>query len=87
MVRSGAPVGLNKATVNAWRGALEARGLGSVPINVRITAVQKLAVEAADNGPPEQMFFYGQTDSGYGSGRQLSMDGTSRVTRESCTDL
>ena len=33
----------------------------------------------ADNGPPEQMFFYGQTDSGYGRGRQLSMDGTSRV--------
>jgi integrase len=35
--------------------ALEARGLGSVSINVRITAVRKLAVEAADNGllPPE----------------------------------
>lgn len=32
-----------------------ARGLGSVSINVRITAVRKLAVEAADNGllPPE----------------------------------
>jgi site-specific recombinase XerC len=30
--------------------ALEARGLGSVSINVRITAVRKLAVEAADNG-------------------------------------
>jgi integrase len=29
---------------------LEARGLGSVSINVRITAVRKLAVEAADNG-------------------------------------
>jgi len=53
--------GLTKATVNARRGALEARGLGSVPIDVRITAVQKLAVEAADNGPPEQTFFYGQT--------------------------
>jgi site-specific recombinase XerD len=42
--------GLTKATVNAWRGALEARGLGSVSINVRITAVRKLAAEAADNG-------------------------------------
>jgi site-specific recombinase XerD len=42
--------GFTKATVNAWRGALEARGLGSVSINVRITAVRKLAVEAADNG-------------------------------------
>jgi integrase len=30
--------------------ALEARGLGSISINVRITAVPKLAVEAADNG-------------------------------------
>ena len=39
-----------KATVNAWRASLEARGLGSVSINVRITAVRKLAVEAADNG-------------------------------------
>ena len=39
-----------KATVNAWRANLEARGLGSVSINVRITAVRKLAVEAADNG-------------------------------------
>ena len=29
---------------------LEARGLGPVSINVRITAVRKLAVEAADNG-------------------------------------
>jgi site-specific recombinase XerD len=38
------------ATVNAWRGALEARGLGSVSINVRIAAVRKLALEAADNG-------------------------------------
>src|SRR6516165_5662872 len=42
--------GFTKATVNAWRGALEARKLGSVSINVRITAVRKLAVEAADNG-------------------------------------
>jgi integrase/recombinase XerD len=42
--------GLTKATVSAWRVALEARGLGSVSINVRITAVRKLAVEAADNG-------------------------------------
>ena len=32
------------------RNALEARGLGPISINVRITAVRKLAVEAADNG-------------------------------------
>src|SRR5215469_12566180 len=42
--------GFTKATVAAWRVALEVRGLGAVSINVRITAVRKLAVEAADNG-------------------------------------
>src|ERR1039458_7027909 len=42
--------GFTKATVCAWRVALEARGLGAVSSNVRITAVRKLAVEAADNG-------------------------------------
>ena len=42
--------GFTKATVAAWRVALEARKLGAVSINVRITAVRKLAVEAADNG-------------------------------------
>src|SRR6266852_5210769 len=45
-----ARTGFTKATVSAWRVALEARGLGSISINVRITAVRKLAVEAADNG-------------------------------------
>jgi site-specific recombinase XerD len=42
--------GFTKATVSAWRVTLEARKLGSVSINVRITAVRKLAAEAADNG-------------------------------------
>src|SRR5260370_31898229 len=42
--------GFTKATVSAWRVALECRGLGAVSINVRITAVRKLSVEAADNG-------------------------------------
>src|SRR5713226_3298791 len=42
--------GFTKATVSAWRVSLEGRSLGSVSINVRITAVRKLAVEAADNG-------------------------------------
>jgi integrase len=44
------PAGFTKATVMAWRVALESRGLGPISINVRITAVRKLAVEAADNG-------------------------------------
>src|ERR1700738_132029 len=54
-VRRGTRAGFTKATVSAWRLAPEARGLGSISINVRITAVRKLAVEAADNGllPPE----------------------------------
>jgi Phage integrase, N-terminal SAM-like domain len=43
------PAGITKATVTAWRVALEARGLGPISINVRITAVRKLAVEAADS--------------------------------------
>jgi hypothetical protein len=38
-------LGFTKATVNAWRDALEA---GSVSINLRITAVRKRAIEAAD---------------------------------------
>ncbi|MGA8025788.1 MAG: tyrosine-type recombinase/integrase [Bryobacteraceae bacterium] len=42
--------GFTKATVSAWRVHLESRGLGSISINVRITAVRKLALEAADNG-------------------------------------
>jgi hypothetical protein len=35
--------GFTKATVSAWRGALEARRLGAVSINVRITSVRKLS--------------------------------------------
>jgi hypothetical protein len=50
MVQPGTRAGFTKPTVSASRVALEARGLGAVSINVRITAVRKLAVEAADNG-------------------------------------
>lgn len=42
--------GFTKATVSAWRVSLEARGLGSSSIIVRMSAVRKLAAEAADNG-------------------------------------
>src|SRR4051795_2273343 len=44
------PAGFTNATVTAWRGSLEARKLGPISINVRVTAVRKLAVEAAGNG-------------------------------------
>src|SRR3984893_1325284 len=53
--------GFTKATVSAWRVALEARGLGSISINVRITAVRKLAVEAAGNGVLGPQFAAGIT--------------------------
>ena len=42
--------GFTKATVQAYRAALEARGLSPATINVRLVAVRKLALEAADNG-------------------------------------
>ena len=42
--------GFSKATVSAWRVSLEARGLGSSSIIVRMSAIRQLAVEAADNG-------------------------------------
>jgi len=42
--------GFTKATVSAWRVSLEARGLGSSSIIIRMSAIRKLAVQAADNG-------------------------------------
>src|SRR5881396_4256044 len=42
--------GFSKATVSAWRVSLEDRRLGSSSIIVRMSAIRKLAAEAADNG-------------------------------------
>src|SRR5258706_5385645 len=42
--------GFTKATVSAWRVSLEARGFGSSSIIIRMSAIRKLAGEAADNG-------------------------------------
>src|SRR5205085_7922176 len=42
--------GFSKATVSAWRVSLEARKLGSSSIIIRMSAIRKLAAEAADNG-------------------------------------
>jgi site-specific recombinase XerD len=49
------PGGFCKATISAWRASLETRGLGSSSIIIRMSAIRKLASEAADNGliPPE----------------------------------
>jgi site-specific recombinase XerD len=42
--------GLCKAAVQQYRGDLERRGLAAPTINLRLSAVRKLAIEAADNG-------------------------------------
>src|ERR1700736_2900563 len=42
--------GFSKATVSAWRASLEARKLGFSSIIIRMSAIRKLAAEAADNG-------------------------------------
>src|ERR1700676_1587093 len=42
--------GFTKATVSAWRVSLEERKLGSSSIIIRMSAIRKLAAEAADNG-------------------------------------
>src|ERR1022692_3903662 len=68
--------GFTKAAVNAWRITLEARGLGSVSINVRITAVRKLAVEAADNG-----------FAGAGTGRRVARPPVQAIVRDVETAL
>jgi integrase len=42
--------GLSKATVQQYRAELEERGLAPSSINLKLTAVRRLAAEAADNG-------------------------------------
>jgi hypothetical protein len=42
--------GFTKATVSAWRVSLEERSLGSSSIIIRMSAIRKLAAEAADTG-------------------------------------
>jgi site-specific recombinase XerD len=58
--------GLSKAAVSAWRASLEARGLGSSSIAGRLSAIRKLAAEAADNGllAPELAAGIGRVKSG-----------------------
>ncbi len=40
----------NKATVQTYRAELEIKGLAPSSINVRLAAIRRLALEAADNG-------------------------------------
>jgi len=48
-------LGLTKATVQKFRTELEQRGLAPPSVNIRLSAIRRLAAEAADNGlmPPE----------------------------------
>jgi len=48
--QQGPRLGFTKATVSAWRVSLEERRLGSSSIIIRMSAIRKLAAEAADNG-------------------------------------
>src|SRR3954452_24760802 len=45
-----ASLSFTKATVQKYRGELRAKGLAPSSINVRISAIRKLALEATDNG-------------------------------------
>src|ERR1700732_678741 len=44
--------GFTKATASAWRVSLEARGLGSSSIIIRMSAIRKPGGEGGDNGLP-----------------------------------
>jgi integrase len=77
--------GFTKATVQAWRTALESASLAAASINVRLSAVKKLAVEAADNGllAPEIAAAIarvkGAKRKGVRAGNWLTLDQTERL--------
>lgn len=48
--RENATSGFSKATVQEYKAWLETRGLAPSSINVRMSAIRKLALEAGDNG-------------------------------------
>ncbi len=73
--REARPEGFTKATVAAWRVALVARGLGPVSVNVRITAVRKLAIEAPTTACSPRNWLRGSTGS-RASSRAGSAPGT-----------
>ena len=60
--------GFTKATVSAWRVSLEDRGLGSSSIIIRMSAIRKLAAEAADNGLLASRIFANTTTRELSSG-------------------
>jgi site-specific recombinase XerD len=48
--RENPPTGFTKATVQAYRAHLVESGLAASSVNLRMTAIRRLATEAADNG-------------------------------------
>ena len=83
-VESGA-AGFTRATVQAYRAALEAAGLSASSINIRLSAIRKLAAEAADNGllAPEVASAVarvrGAKRHGARAGNWLTLDETERL--------
>ncbi len=47
-------IGFTRAAVQAYKAELQASGMGAVNISQRLTAIRKLAQEAADNGELDQ---------------------------------
>lgn len=62
--------GLNKATVQSYKTYLSGQGLAPSSINQRLSAVKKLAAEAADNG-----FLAGETANGIARVKGAKMSG------------
>lgn len=63
----------NKASVQKYRTELENKGLAPSSINVRLSAIRRLALEAADNGlmPPEKAAGIARAKGAKRSGRRL----------------
>jgi integrase/recombinase XerD len=84
-VRETGATGFTKATVQAWRTAMEAAGLAASSINVRLSAIRKLATEAADNGllAPDVAAAIGRVkgvkSTGVRAGNWLTLDQAERL--------
>ena len=80
-----APEGFTKAAVQRYRAHLEALALAPSTINLRLTAVRKLAQEAADNGllDPELASAIGRVKGTPQKGRRLG----NWLSREQASDL
>jgi integrase len=75
----------SKAVVNSYRANLEARKLSSSTINQRLSAIRKLAIEAADNGltPPNTATAISRVRGA----KQVAIRSGKWLTREQAEDL